>query len=190
MTKQNNIYEINVNKTDSGTINLQLKGDYKENFQTVKENKESVYFDIKNARLAEGFKTDYKGDLSVVAQQIGSKVRVYLKGENSDKTHAIFVAPKGFQPVDYNKAAALCGILGLLTIVAIKSCSATIRLAKADLTVKTPIKAAGDLNRQLCEFGKRKSPELVLSASNPIKQQNEVYDFQFAKDKKNIKIAI
>ena len=56
--------------------------------------------------------------------------------------------------------------------------------------VKAPIERAMYLNRQLNETAVRKRPEIVLNKAytNPI--QNEVYDFQFAKNKKNTKIAI
>lgn len=186
-TNINNISEISINTNKELSPIVNIKSTYIENFNLIKENKKSVYFDIKNAKLTDNYKTDYSADLSVVTQQIGSKIRVYLKGDNIDGTSVVFNSDKGINTTDYNALALLSGILALVYILAQKSYSATIKM-KSKTTSNMPIQTAMNLNRQILETG-RKKPEIALrKATNPIK--NEVYDFKFAKNKKKTKIAI
>lgn len=188
-SKENNIYEISVKKSpETGVITMQLNSDYMEKTKSVKENNGSVYFDIKNAKLSDNLKTDPKEDISIVAQQIGSKVRIYLKGKDLDEIQAAFASNKA-QPFDCNKMAIMGIILAFVSFLALRSYSATIRLTTDTRAIKCPMKTAINLNRQLYEFGKRRSPEIVLNTTNVVKQDIYV-DFQYAKDRKNVKIAI
>lgn len=186
-TNTNSISEISINTNKELAPIVNIKSTYIENFNLIKENEKSVYFDIKNAKLTNNYKTDYSTDLSIVTQQIGSKIRVYLKGDNLDGTSVVFNSDKGINTTDYNALALLSGMLALVYLLAQKSYSATIKM-KSKTTSKMPIQTAMNLNRQILETD-RKKPEIVLrKATNPIK--NEVYDFKFAKNKKKTKIAI
>ncbi len=186
----NTIHEIGVVNNGSSNLVLSLKSDFAQKMNLVKENDRSVYYDLKNARLDKDLISSYLADVSVVTQQIGSKVRIYLKGKNIDNIEVAFVGNNGFMPIDYNQIAIICGLLSLISFVATKISSATMKLKEKRVTLITPVQSAMNLNRQFYEFGTRKSPELVLSSAitNPI--QTEVYDFQYAKNRKNIKIAI
>ena len=188
--QQNNIKEAYIEKADNGSITLNLKTDYSDKLNMVWENDSSVYFDLKNARLSDSYKTDYTADISVVTQQIGRKVRIYLKGENLHNLKAVFMADKMAAPVDYGEMGFGFVILSLIMLIAQKSYSAKMKERTESIYVKTPIKTAMYLNKQLNETAVRRRPEIVLNGAytNPI--QNEVYDFQFAKNKKNTKIAI
>lgn len=186
----NTINEINLDKDTDSKVVLSIVSDYAQKLKLVKENNNSVYYDIKNSKLNEELKTNYIGDISVVTQQIGSKVRVYLKGENLENTEVAFVANSGFMPVNYSQMALFFGLISLFSILVTKLSSAKMELEEKRVTLITPVQSAANLNRQFYEFGTRKAPELVLSSAftNPVK--SEVYDFQYAKDRKNIKIAI
>lgn len=184
----NNIKEIDINTNSNNAPIVNIKSDYTDNYKAVRQNKGSVYFDIKNAKLTDNYKINYSADLSVATQQIGHKVRIYLRGENINGASIMFTSDKGINTTDYNSLALISGILALVSVLAQKSYSATMRMKTRSTSVKSPIQTAMSLNRQLSESG-RKKPEIVLrQATNPI--HTEVYDFQFAKNRKNTKIAI
>ena len=77
-----NAYELNIDSTEAA--------DYK----MSKEDEKSVYFDLKNAVLAEDSATYYNDVTnidSVVVKQIGhNKVRIYLQGKNVKNTKIVF----------------------------------------------------------------------------------------------------
>ncbi len=163
---------------------MNIQSEYKSPVKNIN----GQYFDIKNAKLSKNFNADYKdktSSLSIVSQQIGSKVRIYVKGNNTENIQTNITSKEGRAPVDLTKSVLLALFL---TLVALKSYSATIRLASDIEDIKYPMKEARTLNRGLLKV--KKSPEIVLnSMTNTIKE--DVYiDFQYAKDKKNIKIAI
>lgn len=181
-SKENTINEVKLN-SQMGAPVLNISSEYKE-----KLNFEDNYIDIKNAKLSDGFKADYAdktSSISIVAQQIGSNVRIYLKGVDINNIKTQIEANKGNSPIDWPKSTLLALFL---TFVALKSCSATMKLASDIENIKYPVNEAKTLNRGM--FKINKSPEIVLnSMTNTIKE--DVYiDFQYAKDKKNIKIAI
>ena len=183
----NYINEAIVDKADNGAITLNLKSTYRGDIQTVRENSNDIYFDIKNAKFADNYKINYSSDLSVVNQQIGRKARIYLKGAGVEDVKAIFVPKESKAPVDYNKISLVTGLLALILVLAQKCYSDTMKL-KREPAVRVQYKDAIDLNKKLYQTGKR--PEIVLKQSytNPIKK--EVYDFEFAKNRQNKKIAI
>lgn len=189
-SKDNTIYEINLKSDKNRDIVLNLKSDFKSEIKPVKENEGSVYFDIKNAKLDKNFKTTYSKTnepFSVVSQQIGSKVRIYLLGEDIDNFHAAFASNKGVNPFEFNKMWIIGLIAAFVSFVALKSYSATMRLTSDNVKVNNPMKTAMNLNRQL--YSIRKKPELVLNSTNPVKSGVYV-DFNRAKEQKDIKIAI
>lgn len=185
---KNIIKEANILKSQNEII-LNLKSDYKTDINLVKENSESVYFDIKNAFLKEDYKVTGEGDLSVLSQQIGDKVRIYLKGNNLSAPIVQIEALKQNAPFDYAFFAIISFLTAFLLILAQKSYSATIKLRENTVSVKTPMQTAMNLNRSLYDKDRRK-PEIVLNKyyTNPVK--TEIYDFEFAKNRKNTKIAI
>lgn len=84
-SNNNFIYAINVNPDDVLTngIKLDIKSDYKTNVKTNIDEAGREYFDIKDASLKENFAIQYNnvsGVESVIAQQIGNKVRIYVTG--------------------------------------------------------------------------------------------------------------
>ncbi len=191
---QNNvIYQIEADKNhSSGSIVLNIKSDYKENYRTVKESPASIYFDIKNAQISDNINTIYSdetGNISIVAQQIGKNARIYIKGENLAGSSVNFAASKGMRPFDVREPLFFISLtLGAL-LVAFKFYSATIKLIKEDFAFNTASKTIA-LNGELFENIKLRSPEIVSKkATDPIRKS--VYaDFQYAKNRKNIKIAI
>ncbi len=188
---KNSIYEIGIVEAKNGDTEVNLLSDYKQNVKVVKENELSSFFDIKNSTLSDNFKTNYSTsvDTSIVAQQIGSKVRIYLKDNKSDNIKVAFNAKKGELPFDYNKIALSVLFLGFIAFVAKRFYSVTMNLKADELAIKSPMKTAINLNRQLMEFGSNKNYEIVLNSVNTIKNP-KVADFNYAKDRKNIKIAI
>ena len=189
-SKDNTIYEIGLGRDKNKNIVLNLKSDFKEEIKTVKEDGGSVYFDIQNAKLDKNFKTTYSNTnepVSIVSQQIGSKVRIYLIGEDTDSLHAAFAANEGFQPFEFNKMWLMGIIAAFVSFVALRSYSATIRLSSGNANVANPMDTAINLNRQL--YGTIKKPELVLNSTNPVKS-NVYVDFNKAKERQNVKIAI
>lgn len=189
-SKDNTIYEIGLGRDKNENIVLNLKSDFKEEIKTVKEDSGSVYIDIQNAKLDKNFKTTYSNTnepVSIVSQQIGSKVRIYLIGEDTDSLHAAFAANEGFQPFEFNKMWLMGIIAAFVSFVALRSYSATIRLSSGNANVANPMDTAINLNRQL--YGTIKKPELVLNSTNPVKS-NVYVDFNKAKERQNVKIAI
>lgn len=188
-SKENTIYEIGVNKTQQDAVYLQLKSDYKEKIKPVQQNNKSVYIDVKNAKLSDSLKNDFKGDVGVVYQQIGSKVRIYLTGENINNLNINFAASKGMQPFDYSKMFLICAIFALVAYVVRKCYLATIMLSEYADSIRYPEETKLNLSSTLPAFGTKRNTEIVLNSTNTIKQ--EVYvDFKYAKNRKNTKIAI
>lgn len=185
---KNIISEANILKTGNAAA-LNLKSEYNANFNKVKESKDSVYFDIKNATLKDDYITKGDGGLIVLSQQIGNKVRIYVKGDNIDDLKINFDSKNKNFPVNYNLYGIAALFAAFLLVLAQKSYSATIKLKRETISVKSPMQTAMNLNRQLYDKG-RKKPEIVLNRNytNPVKR--EVYDFEFAKNRKNTKIAI
>ncbi len=86
-SNSNFIYAINVSPDDisSGNIKLEVKSDYKTNVKNRIDEMGREYFDIKDASLKENFVIQYNnvnGVESVIAQQIGNKVRIYVNGSS------------------------------------------------------------------------------------------------------------
>lgn len=86
-SSSNFIYSINV-VPDKGTTNgikLEIKSDYKADIKSKIDEMGREYFDIKDSSLKENFAVQYNnvnGVESVIAQQIGNKVRIYVTGDN------------------------------------------------------------------------------------------------------------
>ncbi len=175
---------------NNGNLTLNIKSDYKEDIEPVRENQKSVYFDIKNAKLSDNFMSE-SDNMIIVAQEIGSRVRIYLTGEDIENLNASISANRGNTPFNKGKTAAeAVFVLSLLYLVK-RSCFDTIKTAKPKIT-QTPVREAMSLNRQLYDMNKRNIPVIAASnMTNPVNKNPEVYvDFQYAKDRKNIKIAI
>ena len=189
VTNKNKINEAYAQYNPKGDVILNIASEYNNKIKTVKENNESVYFDIKNSYLEDGYKSSSESGLTLLTQQIGNKTRIYVKGENLNNIKVIFDSRNGSYPFNYSLFAILTGIFALFLYVVQKSYSATIKLKDEMHSVKTPMQTAANLNRSLYEQN-RKKPEIVLNRvyTNPIK--TEVYDFEFAKNRKNTKIAI
>lgn len=85
-SNDNFIYSINVNRTNNDkNIHLNIKSDYKTKTINKIDATGREYFDIKDASLKENFSIQYNnavGVESVIAQQIGNKVRVYIKADD------------------------------------------------------------------------------------------------------------
>jgi len=93
LSNDNFIYSIDVrrNETPENNVVLDIKSDYKTQYKTKTDEAGRQYFDIKDTGLKENFSIRYdsadggtNGVESVIAQQIGSKVRIYIKGENTE----------------------------------------------------------------------------------------------------------
>ena len=182
----NMIYEINAEKAPD-SVHVNIKSDYGEKIKTVRENRESVYFDIKDTKLSDNFKTDTKGDISLVCQQINSKVRVYIKGESVSNLQTNIVAIKGQKPFDYGNFAIILGVFCVISFIAIRFYSATISLATYKTSIKTPKMLYSGLSDRICNYDRH--PEIVYSKTNPVK--SDVYvDFEYLKNRKNVKVAL
>lgn len=87
-SNDNFIYSINVSRNnDAQNLQLDIKSDYKTKITNKIDELGREYFDIKDASLKENFVIQYsnaKGVESVIAQQIGNKVRIYIKGDDID----------------------------------------------------------------------------------------------------------
>ncbi len=88
-SNNNFIYAINVSPDNTLTngIKLNIKSDYKTNVKNNIDEMGRKYFDIKDASLKENFAVQYNnvnGVESVIAQQIGNKVRIYVTGNIED----------------------------------------------------------------------------------------------------------
>lgn len=181
-SKENIINEISLNN-NKGAMILNIESEYTGNSAPADN-----YIDIKNAKLADSFNADYTdktSTASIVVQQIGSKVRISLIGKNINEIKTQINPKQGKPPVDWTKSVLVAMVL---TFVALKCYSDTIKLASDIENIKYPSDEVKMLNRGMLKIKKR--PEIVLnSLSNPVKE--DVYiDFQYAKDRKNIKIAI
>lgn len=84
----NFIYSINVtNDKETDNVVLDVKSDYKTKIKYKLDESGRRYFDIKDASLKENFSVNYgnaSGIEGVIAQQIGSKVRIYIKGDETE----------------------------------------------------------------------------------------------------------
>lgn len=90
-SSDNFIYAINVSrdKITTGNIKLEIRSDYKTDVKNKVDESGREYVDIKDASLKENFSIKYdniQGIDSVIAQQIGNKVRIYVTGENISNT--------------------------------------------------------------------------------------------------------
>ncbi len=86
-SNNNFIYAINVNRLNdpSESVKLDIKSDYKTEIKSRVDEMGREYFDIKEASLKENFAVQYNnanGVESVIAQQIGNKVRIYVTGSD------------------------------------------------------------------------------------------------------------
>ena len=187
---ENIIREIGVN-ANNDTIYLNIKSDYKEPYKTVKQNDGSFYVELKDAQLDDNYKTNSIEDTGILTQQIGSKARIYVLGDNTNKKiQTNLISQKGEKPVDYNEFGMILFLVGSLFVLALKFYSDTIKKAFDGNSVKCLYddKEEVMLNKELLK--NKIKPELVQhNKTNPI--TNEVFvNFEYAKNKKNIKIAI
>jgi len=86
-SNNNFIYSINVTRdnTPSNNVILDIKSDYKTDVKNKIDEMGREYFDIKDSSLKENFAVQYNnvnGVESVIAQQIGNKVRIYVTGND------------------------------------------------------------------------------------------------------------
>ena len=187
-SKTNNIYSADITNKN-GVLTLNLKSDYNEKIKVTKENPYNIYFDIENAKLSGRFIAN-SNDTPVMVQQIGSKARIYLNGGPFKNVETKMVGYKGNMPINPKKTVFGLMILCLVGYLAMKAYFDTIELAK-DKSTTIHIKTAIDLNKQLYNMDRKNSP--VIAAHNmtdTISKQDVYVDFQYAKDRKNIKIAI
>ncbi len=186
---ENNIFETSAQVNSDNKVVINLKSDYKNDVKVVKEGASSFYFDIKNATLAKSYSALGSENLSILTQQIGKKVRVYLKGDIDGVLYVNSISNWDKTLPDYGFLSLLTGILSLLFLLVFKIYSATIRLKEETFYIKAPMTSAMSLNKKLYTIDRRK-PEIITAKkySNPI--ENDVYDFEFAKNKNNVKIAI
>ncbi len=94
-SNNNFIYSINVSPDDtlSNGVRLAVKSDFKTNIKNRIDEMGREYFDIKDASLKENFAVQYNnvnGVESVIAQQIGNKVRIYVTGNDVDNVEILF----------------------------------------------------------------------------------------------------
>lgn len=118
LSNDNFIYSINVNRTGAdNSIKLDIKSDYKTKTINKIDETGREYFDIKDASLKENFSIQYNnasGVESVIAQQIGNKVRIYITGEDIED---IFVNFNNVENQPYpNKSAGYALIIFALSI--------------------------------------------------------------------------
>ncbi len=191
--KENTIREIEVTKADNN-IFLNVKSDYKEPFKTAK-NSGNYYIELDDSKLDDNYKTNAADNMGILTQEIGSKVRIYVIKNNPNDENLLFqanlISEKGQKPYDYNKIGITAGILGFILILALKFYSDTIKLAINGTKIKSPSRNDEGvyLNKQLLK--ERTKPQIVHlnSATVPINQ--DVYvNFEYAKNKQNIKVAI
>ena len=86
-SNNNFIYSINVTRDEnlSDNVKIEIKSDYKTDIKNKIDEMGREYFDIKDASLKENFAVQYNnanGVESVIAQQIGNKVRIYVTGND------------------------------------------------------------------------------------------------------------
>lgn len=128
-SNNNFIYSLEVIKdSDSPVYELVLKSDYKAKIKSKSESDNSIYFDIKNASLKENFSAMYdnaQGIESVIAQQIGTKVRIYIKGDNTKNTKISFTTVEkqnlSDTSVNYVLIVSILSILALFAALEIKN---------------------------------------------------------------------
>lgn len=187
-SKTNNIYSADISNKN-GILTLNIKSDYNEKIKVTKENPYNVYFDIENAKLADRFIAN-SNDTPIMVQQIGSKVRIYLNNANFKNLETNIIGHKGNMPINPTKTVFGLMFLCLVYYLARKTYSDTIELAK-DKSTTIHIKTAINLNEQLYNMDRKNSPVIAAhNMTNTIAKQNNYVDFQYAKDRKNIKIAI
>ena len=117
-SNDNFIYAINVNRDEiSGSnISLNIKSDYKTNIKHKIDETGREYFDIKDASLKENFAVQYNnanGVDSVIAQQIGNKVRVYVNGSDIENISVNFNNIEN-QPYPDKSAGYALSVLALI----------------------------------------------------------------------------
>ncbi len=187
-SKTNNIYSADISNKN-GVLTLNLRSDYNEKIKVSKENPYNIYFDIENAKLSDRFMAN-SNDTSVMVQQIGSKVRIYINGGHFKDVKTNMTGHKGNMPMNPNKIVFGLMFLYLIGYLARKAYFDTIELAK-DKSTTIHIKTAIDLNEQLYNMDRKSSPVIAAhNMTNTISKQDVYVDFQYAKDRKNIKIAI
>lgn len=187
-SKTNNIYSADISNKN-GVLTLNLRSDYNEKIKVSKENPYNIYFDIENAKLSDRFMAN-SNDTSVMVQQIGSKVRIYINGGHFKDVKTNMAGHKGNMPMNPNKIVFGLMFLYLIGYLARKAYFDTIELAK-DKSTTIHIKTAIDLNEQLYNMDRKSSPVIAAhNMTNTISKQDVYVDFQYAKDRKNIKIAI
>ena len=187
-SKTNNIYSADISNKN-GVLTLNLRSDYNEKIKVSKENPYNIYFDIENAKLSDRFMAN-SNDTSVMVQQIGSKVRIYINGGHFKDVKTNMTGHKGNMPMNPNKIVFGLMFLYLIGYLARKAYFDTIELAK-DKSTTIHIKTAIDLNEQLYNMDRKSSPVIAAhNMTNMISKQDVYVDFQYAKDRKNIKIAI
>lgn len=187
-SKTNNIYSADISNKN-GVLTLNLRSDYNEKIKVSKENPYNIYFDIENAKLSDRFMAN-SNDTSVMVQQIGSKIRIYINGGHFKDVKTNMTGHKGNMPMNPNKIVFGLMFLYLIGHLARKAYFDTIELAK-DKSTTIHIKTAIDLNEQLYNMDRKSSPVIAAhNMTNTISKQDVYVDFQYAKDRKNIKIAI
>lgn len=117
-SNDNFIYAINVNREEVAGKNilLNIKSDYKTDIKHKIDETGREYFDIKDASLKENFVIQYNnanGVESVIAQQIGNKVRVYINGNDIENITVNFNNVEN-QPYPDKSAGYALGVFALI----------------------------------------------------------------------------
>lgn len=117
-SNDNFIYAINVSRAETADKNvyLDIKSDYKTEIKHKLDEADRQYFDIKDASLKENFSVQYNnanGVESVIAQQIGNKVRVYVSGNDIENVTVNFDNVEN-QPYPDKSAGYALGVFALI----------------------------------------------------------------------------
>ena len=111
-SSDNFIYSIDVSRNPADkNVTLDIKSDYMTKVTNKVDEIGREYFDIKDASLKENFSVKYNeasGVESVIAQQIGNKVRIYVKGENTEGALINFNNVENQPYPDRSAGYALC----------------------------------------------------------------------------------
>lgn len=134
-SNDNFIYAINVNRTEvaGNKIQLNIKSDYKTNIKHKIDEVGREYFDIKDASLKENFSVQYSnanGVESVIAQQIGNKVRVYVNGNDIEDIIVNFNNVEN-QPYPDKSAGYALGVFALIICAVFRACKKKAKRLKA-----------------------------------------------------------
>ncbi len=124
-SNDNFIYSINVGRTEvaGNKIQLNIKSDYKTNIKHKIDEAGREYFDIKDASLKENFSVQYNNANrieSVIAQQIGSKVRVYINGSDIEDIVVNFNNVEN-QPYPDKSAGYALGVFALIICAVLRA---------------------------------------------------------------------